>query len=215
MREDRGAGGPGCCYVDNDDGPIVLGVVGLNSSEIIGTRIKSYRERLGISVDELAKNSGVDVALVRNIEEGKEYPSIGVMVKLARALGQRLGTFLDDQFVDDPLIVRASERREETAHYKGGAVGHYHYFSLGKGKTDRHMEPMFIVVDPNPEKKLSSHEGEEFIIVMSGEVELIYGKQTFLLKAGDTMYYNSIVPHHLGAAGKEKAEIYAVIYTPF
>jgi transcriptional regulator with XRE-family HTH domain len=188
--------------------------ISLNSSEIIGTRIKNFRERLGLTVEDLAKNSGVDVGLVKSIEAGKEYPGIGVMVKLARALGQRLGTFLDDQYVDDPLIVRASERKEETASYKGGAVGHYHYYALAKNKSDRHMEPFFIVIDPNQEKKLSSHEGEEFIIVVSGEVELIYGKQSYVLKAGDTFYYNSIVPHHVGAAGNEKAQIYAMVYTP-
>jgi transcriptional regulator with XRE-family HTH domain len=186
----------------------------LNSSEIIGTRIRNYRERLGLSIEELAKNSGVEVGLIRNIEVGKEYPGIGVMVKLARSLGQRLGTFLDDQFEDDPLIIRAADRKEETASYQGGAVGHYHYYSLAKNKSDRHMEPFFIVIDPNQERKLSSHEGEEFIIVMSGEVELLYGKETHRLKAGDTFYYNSIVPHHLGTAGDQKAEIYAMIYTP-
>ena len=186
----------------------------MNSSEIIGTRIRNFRERLGLTVEDLAKNSGVDVGLVKSIEAGREYPGIGVMVKLARALGQRLGTFLDDQFEDDPLIVRSADRKEETASYKGGAVGHYHYYSLAKNKSDRHMEPFFIVIDPNQEKKLSSHEGEEFIIVVSGEVELIYGKQTHILKAGDTTYYNSIVPHHIGAAGNEKAQIYAMVYTP-
>ncbi|OPY33172.1 MAG: DNA-binding transcriptional repressor PuuR [Methanomassiliicoccales archaeon PtaU1.Bin124] len=186
----------------------------MNSSAIIGTRIKNYRERLGLSPEELAKNSGVDVALINHIESGKEYPGIGVMVKLARALGQRLGTFMDDQFEDDPLIVRSSERKEETAAYQGGAVGHYHYYSLAKNKSDRHMEPFYIVIDPNQEKKLSSHEGEEFIIVVSGEVELIYGKERQVLKAGDSVYYNSIVPHHIGTAGSEKAQIYAMVYTP-
>jgi transcriptional regulator with XRE-family HTH domain len=187
----------------------------MSSSEIIGARVRTFRERLGISIEELAKNAGLDVTMVRNIEHGKIYPQIGVMVRLSRALGQRLGTFLDDQFEDDPLIVRANERKEETSAFKGGAGGHYHYYSLGKGKSDRHMEPFVIDIEPSPERKLSSHEGEEFVIVISGEVELLYGKEMFRLKAGDSMYYNSIVPHHLGAVGGEKAQIYAVIFMPF
>jgi len=186
----------------------------MSSSELIGARIKNYRERLGLSIEELAKNAGVDSSLIGRIEEGKTYPPIGVMVRLARALGQRLGTFMDDQVMEDPLIVRLDERREETSSHNGKTSEHYHYFPLAKGKPDRHMEPFFIIVEPCREKRLSSHEGEEFIVVVSGEVELIYGKEKFLLRPGDTMHYNSIVPHHLGAAGDKKAEIYAVIYMP-
>jgi transcriptional regulator with XRE-family HTH domain len=187
----------------------------MSSSEIIGTRVRNFRELLGMSMEDLAKNAGVDIAMVRNIENGNAYPPIGVMIRLARALGQRLGTFLDDQYTDDPLVVRKNERVEETASQPGGAAGHYHYYSLGKGKTDRHMEPFFIVIEPSNEKVLSSHEGEELVIVISGQVELAYGKKNIILDAGDSMYYNSIVPHNVWASGGASAEIYAVIYMPF
>lgn len=49
-------------------------------------------------------------------------------------------------------------------------------------------------------------------MVVSGEVELFYGKETHVLKQGDTMYYNSLVPHCLSAIGGD-AKIYAVIFT--
>jgi transcriptional regulator with XRE-family HTH domain len=187
----------------------------MSSSEKLGTRIRTYRERLGLGVEELAKNSGVDIVLIESIEMGDVYPAINVLVKIARALGQRLGTFMDDQFVNDPLIVTYGDRQEETSSVIGGVEGHYHYYPLGKGKTDRHMEPFFIKIDPCDDKTLSSHEGEEFIIVVSGEVELIYGKATYDLKAGDSMYYNSLVPHYLGAKGDSGAEIYATVFMPF
>ncbi|MCG7844415.1 MAG: cupin domain-containing protein [Methanomassiliicoccales archaeon] len=187
----------------------------MTPSDKIGTRICTFRERLGMTVEDLAKNAGVDVNLIRRAEAGEVYPPLGVMVKISRALGQRLGTFMDDQVREDPIIVRAVDRIEETAAHKDGAEGHYHYYPLGKGKTDRHMDPLFIVIQPNQDRQTSSHEGEELVIVVKGEVELIYGRETFLLSTGDSMYYNSIVPHHLGAANGENAEIYAVVYTPF
>jgi transcriptional regulator with XRE-family HTH domain len=187
----------------------------LTPSDKIGTRICTFRERLGMTVEDLAKNAGVDVNLIRKAEAGEVYPPLGVMVKISRALGQRLGTFMDDQVREDPIIVRAVDRAEETAAHKDGAEGHYHYYPLGKGKTDRHMDPLFIVIQPNQDRQTSSHEGEELVIVVKGEVELIYGRETFILRPGDSMYYNSIVPHHLGAANDEDAEIYAVVYTPF
>lgn len=61
--------------------------------------------------------------------------------------------------------------------------------------------------------RLSSHE-EEFIIVHSGELEVICGKETHVLRAGDSIYCNSVLPHHVGAAGRGKAEICAVLYLP-
>ena len=185
----------------------------MNATEKLGTRVRSYREKLGLSIEDLAKNSGLDLDVVRRTENGESYPPISVLIRLSRALGQRLGTFMDDQFVPDPLIIRCQERKEETASHKSGA-GPYHYFPLGKNKTDRHMEPLFIRIDPAGERDLSSHEGEEFIIVLSGEVELVYGKEEYVLGPGDSLYYNSLVPHHLGAKGTGPAEIYAVIYLP-
>jgi transcriptional regulator with XRE-family HTH domain len=187
----------------------------LTPSDKIGTRISTFRERLGMNVEDLAKNAGVDVNLLRRAEAGEVYPPLGVMVKISRALGQRLGTFMDDQVREDPVIVRAEDRLEETAAHKDGAEGHYHYYPLGKGKSDRHMDPLFIIIQPNQDRQTSSHEGEELVIVVKGEVDLIYGRERFRLKAGDSMYYNSIVPHHLGTANGQDAEIYAVIYTPF
>jgi len=167
-----------------------------------------------MSVEDLAKNAGVEASLVRKAEEGEVYPPLGVLVKLSRALGQRLGTFMDDQVRPDPVITRCEERTEEAAAHKEGAVGKYHYYPLAKGKTDRHMEPLYIVIQPCEDDCASSHEGEEFVIVVKGEVELVYSKERYHLKEGDSMHYNSVVPHHLGAANGEAAEIFAVVYTP-
>jgi len=187
----------------------------MTSPDKLGTRIRTYRERLGLTPEELAKNAGLDLALLNHIEENKAYPAIGVLVKLSRALGQRLGTFMDDQFIDDPLIVRANERKDETEGPRGAGPDHAHYYALGKGKTDRHMDPFYIEFNGRGEKQLSSHEGEEFIIVVTGKVELIYGTQKYTLGPGDSMYYNSVVPHHVGSATDGPATIYAAVYTPF
>lgn len=176
----------------------------------LGSRIRTYRERLGISEEELAERTRLDAAFVKDVEAGNTYPPVGILIKLSRALGKRLGTFTDDIAVKDPLITKASERTEES---KGKT--HYHYFPLGKGKTDRSMDPMFIRIDPACGEDLSAHEGEEFIMVISGKIELTYGKETHMLEPGDTVYYNSLIPHKVSAADDRPAEILAVIYVPF
>jgi len=184
----------------------------MSTTDKLGKRVKMYREKLGLTAEQLSINSGLSLRLINDIESGATYPPLGSIIKLSRALGQRVGTFMDDQFIKDPLIVRGNEREEETSSHRG-ADGHYHYYPLGKGKTDRHMEPLYIRIEADEKEELSSHEGEEFVIVISGEIKLIFGKEVHTLKAGDTVYYNSLVPHHLGSV-KGAAEIFAVVYTP-
>jgi mannose-6-phosphate isomerase-like protein (cupin superfamily) len=87
--------------------------------------------------------------------------------------------------------------------------------SLAKGKADRNMEPFFITMPPDAgeEHKLISHQGEEFMLVLKGELMVVYGREQHVLKPGQTIYYNSIVPHHVCAAGGEATEILAVMYS--
>jgi len=183
----------------------------------IGTRIKEYRENVGLSCEDFAKQANIEVSLLDAIESNQAYPELGILVKISNALGKRLGTFMDDQFTADPHINRANELNEAVAAHKGESAGTFHYYHLGKGKTDRHMEPMLIEIDAKSAEEdihYSSHEGEEFIVVMSGEVKVIYGKETFILKEGDSIYYNAVVPHYVGANGTT-AKIYAVVHVPF
>ena len=78
------------------------------------------------------------------------------------------------------------------------------------------MEPFIVDVEPTEGThfSLSSHEGEEFIYVMEGTIEVCHGKKCHLIKAGDSIYYDSIVPHHVHGYQGQAAKILAVIYTP-
>jgi transcriptional regulator with XRE-family HTH domain len=159
------------------------------------------------------------VEQVSRIEENIDIPSLAPLIKIARALGVRLGTFLDDQTSEvGPVICRKGEA-DDTIGFSNNATHarqHMHYHSLSKSKVDRHMEPFIIDIDANDEKDffLSAHEGEEFIMVLKGELEISYGKSNYRLKEGDTIYYDSIVPHHVHTAEGQAAQILAVVYTP-
>jgi mannose-6-phosphate isomerase-like protein (cupin superfamily) len=151
-------------------------------------------------------------------EEKEISPALGPLLKISRSLGVRLGTLLDDQLSVDPLIVRKNEREKNLheTHPDKNKPDVLTFYSLGRGKTDRHMEPFFIEIYPQSaqEIKLSSHEGEEFIVVTSGEIEVTYGRETHRLQPGDSIYYNSIVPHYVRCASEIRATIYAVLYVP-
>ncbi len=178
----------------------------------VGMRIRMYRENLGKSVEELAASSGVDAKVIEAVESGDVIPAISVLLKLSRALGQRLGTFMDDQFKPDPVITRRGDEATapvDTVHSRGFVCR-----SLAFGKPDRHMEPFYYEFPAQGDDTASSHEGEEFIICQSGEIELEYGPQKFVLKPGDTAYYNSVVTHKVKAAGNAPATLYGVIFMP-
>jgi len=184
----------------------------------LGQRIRKYREEQGISLAHLSEATGLTENFLESLENDDVYPSIGPLQKVARAFGVRLGTFMDDAITRDPIISRAGERTADlTMHKARNSRTEFVYHSLGKGKSDRNMEPFYIEIMPDEkgaEHKLSSHQGEEFILVTKGRLLVIYGREEHILEAGDTVYYNSIVPHHVGAYGDEPAEIVAVIYYP-
>ena len=191
----------------------------MDTSKIVGEKIKSLREEKGISIEALAERSGLAIEQIERIENNIDLPSLAPLIKIARVLGVRLGTFLDDQDETGPVVCRKTEATD-TISFSNNAIHsrrHMEYHSLSKSKADRHMEPFIIDVQPTEESSdfvLSSHEGEEFIMVMEGTMEISYGKHTYLLEEGDSIYYDSIVPHHVHAYEGKAARILAVIYTP-
>ena len=190
----------------------------MDTSKIVGEKIKSLRESQSISMEELAQRSGLAIEQIERIENNIDLPSLAPLIKIARVLGVRLGTFLDDQDENGPVVCRKDESQNSIS-FSNNAIhsrNHMEYHSLSKSKADRHMEPFIIDVAATDDSDfvLSSHEGEEFIMVMEGTMEISYGKNTYLLEEGDSIYYDSIVPHHVHAYEGQAAKILAVVYTP-
>lgn len=191
----------------------------MNSNNFVGERIKSIRESKQLTIEEVAERSGVEAEVIDQIENCNELPSLAPLIKIARVLGVRLGTFLDDHDELGPVITR-SEEIVDGLEFSNNALNdkkkHMRYHPLSQSKAGRHMESFIINIAPssNVDFVTSSHEGEEFIYVMEGEVEVNYGKQTYALKAGDSIYYDSIVAHHVHAGNGCGARILAVVYMP-
>ena len=180
-----------------------------------GERIRAYRERNDWSVWDLAQKSGVEEKVINAIEKGERMPALGVLVKLSRALGQRVGTFMDDQFKPDPIVTRAADIASAKVAGEGVNTLGYSSHSLARGKPDRHMDPFRIEFEAHGVDEVSSHEGEELIICLAGEVELTYGNDKTVLKPGDTAYYNAVVKHGLRALNGQPASIYGIVFMPF
>ena len=190
----------------------------MDNKNKIGSKIKAIRETKNISIEDLADKAGLPVESVKKIEKGELVPSLTPLIKLGRVLGVRIGTFLDDQENMGPVVNRKNEKKSITrfSDKDNPVSSDLDFYSLAANKADRHMEPFVIDIYPSSEEgyKLSSHEGEEFIYVLHGEIEVIYGKDIYTLAEGDSIYYDSVVKHHLHSKGEAAAKILAVLYTP-
>jgi transcriptional regulator with XRE-family HTH domain len=190
----------------------------MTSGRNVGGKIKQIREMKNITVDELAERSNLDRQQVQMIEDNQILPSLSPLIKIARALSVRLGTFLDDHEHLGPVVSRNNEKTKSASFSNKNidSRAHLDFFALASGKSGRHMEPFIIDIQPSADKgpKTSTHEGEEFIYVLEGSVAIEYGKETYIIDQGDSIYYDSIIDHLVRSANKQTAKILAVVYTP-
>jgi transcriptional regulator with XRE-family HTH domain len=183
----------------------------------VGEKIKALREQKGLSLKELADLTGFSTALLSQMENHLVSPSLGTIIKMAGALGVRVGDFLGETEGEPYTIVRKEERKKVSRFAsKDGVKYGYSYESLGFEKKDRHMEPFIVTLEPATVKtsKTSVHEGEEFIFVLEGEMEVILGNHTDILYPGDSIYYDSTIPHRVQCHQDKITRILAVLYAP-
>ncbi|WP_163709766.1 helix-turn-helix domain-containing protein [Mangrovibacterium lignilyticum] len=185
----------------------------------LGVKIKQIRTNQKLSIEDLADRSGLQLSQLQRIEAEGIIPSLSPLIKIARALGVRLGTFLDDNDHLGPVVVRAGDHSTGVrfTSVENGSREHLNFFSLAADKVGRNMEPFIVEIEPSEQSdyKLSTHEGEEFIYVLDGQVEINYGKDLYRLNTGDSIYLDSIVMHNVHAANTHKARVLVVLYTPF
>lgn len=185
----------------------------------LGHKITTLRTAHHLSMQDLADRCGCELSVIEGLEAGNLPPSLAPLIKITRALGVRLGTLMDDDEAFGPAYIDAGQM-EEVARMKSlqtaSDAGELSYFSLAAGRPSRHMDPFVITVTPSDEAdhELVGHEGEEWLYGMEGCVEIEYGKETFVLHPGESIYYDSIVPHQVRAHNGQSAKFLAVVYTP-
>jgi len=185
----------------------------------VGEKVRKIRESLNLSQEELANRSKLSIDLIARIEDSKDMPFLAPLIRIARTLGVRLSSILDVTSQPGPIISRKETGKIGLGflHKDSQDPSNMSFHPLASEKAGRHMEPFIIDIEPviDSEFLLSSHKGEEFIYVLSGEIELTYGKEKYNISAGDSIYYDSIVSHHVHTANAEQARILAVVYSPY
>lgn len=185
----------------------------------VGQKIKSIRESKNITIEQISERTKLSIEQIKNIEKEDKIASLSPLIKISRVLGVRIGTFLDDCNNLGPVVCKKGEQDKCMSYSCETAASnkYLNFFSLAKSKVGRNMEPFIIDIKPANDNNfiLSTHEGEEFIYVLEGEIELIYGKDIYRISAGESIYYDSIVKHNLHLGCCASAKILAVIYTPY
>jgi quercetin dioxygenase-like cupin family protein/DNA-binding XRE family transcriptional regulator len=204
--------------INKEDGFITQLNETMSSKKLIGEKIAGLRAIKKIEPEQLATRTGLDVKQLNLIESGHDIPSLGVLIRISRALGVRLGTFLDDEDKTGPSVVRANHLESSASFSTNNPTAREHisFYSMAPDKAGRHMEPFMIEIQPGQTEHLpkSSHEGEEFIFVMDGAIKVEYGKNTYILEKGDSIYLDSVVDHLVTANGNTPAKAIAVVYIP-
>lgn len=181
----------------------------------VGKRIKRLRAERGRTVSDVSRETGLQESTLEAIENETFSPPLGNIVSIARALRVTLGELLGDS-ADSPFcIVRSTDRKTvERFGEAGGGGGGYQYESLGYQKQNRQMEPFLVTLVPGEGRKneANQHDGEEILFVLEGKVEVRLGDYTDILCPGDSIYYDSILPHVVTCHGDSPAKLFAVIY---
>jgi len=184
-------------------------------AQSVGLRVKTIREMKGLSWSDMAQRTGFPEALVGQIESGEVLPPLGDLVKLARALDMKMGYLLVQGEAKPYDVVRKQDRKAISRYASQKTIRYgYSYESLAPEKRDRNMEPFLVTLEPRTEEEApSTHDGEEFIYVLEGMIEVQMGEKRERLQPEDSIYYDSTTPHLVRCHGAQPARILAVLYT--
>ena len=181
----------------------------------VGARLKRVREERRLSLSDVSMRTGLSEEFLAQVEAGEAAPPLGTVVKLSKALDMKMGYFISGEDDKPYTVVRVGDRKVVSRYdaEKDCRYG-YEYEALAPHKKNRHMDPFLVTLTPaGTEHERSSHEGQEFIYVVRGTMEVRLGDETHILGPRDCIYYDSTVPHLVKCHGSEETKILAVLYS--
>jgi transcriptional regulator with XRE-family HTH domain len=176
----------------------------------IGSRIKSLRQSNHLTLRQLAEKVGCTDAYLSQIENGRVSPSIASLKRIAEALQSKITDFFVESGDDDPVVLRTDQRVTLSLDRWNARIQ-----SLVINPKNKRMHPFFTTIEPGGGSHgLYSHVGEEFGIVLKGELEIDLDGTIHVVKQNESFYYNSSQPHSWTNPGKEETVVVWVISPP-
>ncbi|WP_020675153.1 helix-turn-helix domain-containing protein [Geopsychrobacter electrodiphilus] len=183
----------------------------------IGPQIRELRQARRMTLQDLSTETELSKPLLSQIENEQVIPPLATLLRISKALKAPLHTFFEEEDnTQKCLIIRAGDTSPLNRRPKqGGTPQPYRYHSLAYGKKHKHMEPFMVEFDPHQAEQTHAvqHPGEEFLYLLEGQLQLHHADDTYLIEAGDSVYWDSSDPHSLTAVGDKIARAIAVFYT--
>lgn len=183
----------------------------------LGLKIRRHRQERRMTLQDLAEATGLSKPLLSQIENEQVIPPLATLLRIAKAFDIGLHSFFQEEGAYEKcIVVRAGDSPHGRRRgLPGPPSPPYVYHSLAYGKKNKNLEPFLIEFEAREwsDELLVSHEGEEFLFILEGEVELRYGGQVMTLAAGDSVYYDSSEPHGYVARGETRPRAVAVLFS--
>ncbi len=173
----------------------------------LGQRMKAGREKLGMSIADLALETGYLPEILKGVEEERTVPPVSLILQLSRVLKLNMDELETEE------ETQATKRRSRS-HKK--RVDAYAYTPLSKPGPDKHLRGYLVTIDAQTEHKGVEyhHEGEEFVFVLKGGITIQVGENVSHLAKGKSLHFNSALHHKLSNPHPEVAELLVVVYVP-
>lgn len=182
----------------------------------LGMKIRRHRQERRMTLQDLAEATGLSKPLLSQVENEQVIPPLATLLRIAKAFNIGLHSFFQGEgSAEKCVVVRSGDSPQSRRRAVPGSSAPYVYHSLAYGKKNKNLEPFLVEFDVRQwsDDLLVSHEGEEFLFILEGEVELRYGGQAMILAAGDSVYYESSEPHGYIARGEGRARAVAVLFS--
>ncbi len=176
--------------------------------ETFGDKVKRLRQERDYSHNYLANETGFTTEFLKQIEENEVHPSVSTILQLSKALQVESGMFLSSEAETEATQKRVESYRKRTDSYS--------YESLTQGAGAKHMKAFVVSIDSMQDHKGVDyhHDGEEFIYVLEGRIEVMVGENRNILNEHESLHFNSSITHKIRNLTEKTAKFIVVVYTP-
>ncbi len=165
----------------------------------VGSRLKRVRVRRGVTLIELAAATGISKSTLSRLEAGQRRPSLELLLPIAQAHQVPLDELVGAPEVGDPRIRPKPRKRN------GRIV-------VPLTQTPSGMHAWKVLIPPEPgEPELRTHEGHEWLYVLSGQMRLILADHDITMGPGEVAEFDTSLPHWFGPAGAHPVEILSLL----
>ncbi len=182
----------------------------------LGEKIRELRLKRGNTLKYIAEITGLSVPLLSQVENNSVSPPVATLLRIAKALEVGISHFFrEEESKGRAIVVRKNERKKafRSTHTHRQEAG-YSYEALAYTKNSKHMEPFLVEFEPRNKEKVSflKHRGEEFVFVFRGRLAFQYEHEEIILNPGDSLYFESGVPHGFRALRGGRAQAIVVVF---